>query len=179
MSDQYLGEIRMVGFNFAPAGWALCNGQTISIAQNAALFSLLGTYYGGDGIQTFQLPNLQGRFPLHQGTGVGLPTYVIGQSGGTVNTNILTSNLPSHSHLVNASSNNADQNSPVGSIPAATNTGGRGATLYPTYTQTAANGTMLASMIQPTGNNAPLSILNPYLTINFIIALTGIFPSRN
>src|SRR6476659_7582144 len=98
MSEPFLGEIRMVGFNFAPQGWALCNGQILSIAQNTALFSLLGTTYGGNGTQTFGLPNLQSRVPMHWGQGPGLSNYVIGEQTGTENVTILTSNLPPHTH---------------------------------------------------------------------------------
>src|SRR6202012_2704707 len=96
--DQYIGEIRMVGFNFAPVGWALCNGQLLSISQNTALFSLLGTQFGGDGRTNFGLPNLQGRFPLHQGSGAGLPPYVIGQMGGNPNVTLTTAQMPAHTH---------------------------------------------------------------------------------
>jgi len=100
MSDQYVGEIRMTGFNFAPQGWALCNGQTLPIAQNNALFALIGTTYGGNGSTNFNLPNLQGRVPVHQGTGTGLTTAVIGESAGTETVTLLATNLPSHSHLI-------------------------------------------------------------------------------
>jgi len=100
MSTPFLGEIRMFGFNFAPNGWALCNGQTLSISQYAALFSLLGTTYGGNGTTTFQLPNLQGQVPIHQGTGGG-GTYVIGQASGSANVTLLSNQMPAHTHLVN------------------------------------------------------------------------------
>jgi microcystin-dependent protein len=103
MADPFLGEIRMVGWNFASNGWALCNGQLMSISQNAALFSLLGTYYGGDGIQTFALPNLQSRVPIHQGTGPGLSTYTIGQASGSENITLLANQMPQHNHLVGVS----------------------------------------------------------------------------
>jgi microcystin-dependent protein len=99
MSDPYLGEIRMVGFSFAPNGWALCNGQTMSISQNNALFALLGTTYGGNGTTTFNLPDLQGRFPLHAGSGAGLPVYVQGQNAGTPNVTLNNTQLPSHTHV--------------------------------------------------------------------------------
>src|SRR5271170_1941307 len=99
--NQYLGQILMVGFNFAPLGWALCNGQILSIAQNTALFSLLGTIYGGDGVSTFALPNLQSRVPIHQGQGTGLSPYVIGSAGGTENVTLLSTQMPSHNHLIN------------------------------------------------------------------------------
>src|ERR1039457_6375869 len=103
MANQYLGEIRMVGFNFAPLGWALCNGQLLNISQNTALFSLIGTFYGGNGTSTFGLPNLQGRVPVHQGNN-GFASYVLGQLSGTENVTLLSNNMPIHNHLVNCNS---------------------------------------------------------------------------
>ena len=102
MADPFLGEIRLFGGNFAPQGWALCNGQLLSISQNTALFSILGTTYGGDGIQTFALPNLQGRVPIHWGQGAGLSAYNLGQSGGSENVTLLVNQIPAHSHLVSS-----------------------------------------------------------------------------
>src|ERR1700722_19289318 len=98
--NPFIGQILMFGFNFAPIGWALCNGQMLSIAQNTALFSLLGTYYGGDGVSTFALPNLQGRVPIHQGSGIGLSPYTIGQSAGSENITLLANQMPTHNHLM-------------------------------------------------------------------------------
>lgn len=180
MADPFLGEIRMVGFNFAPVGWALCNGQTLSISAYSALFALLGTTYGGNGTSTFQLPDLQGRVPIHQGTGAGLTTYVIGENGGTENVTLLTNNLPAHNHLMNVNSNAGNVISPVGSILAAGNNGDtRNPQTFPDFTQAAGNGTLAVTAIQNTGGNVPHQNIQPYLCVNFIIALSGIFPSRN
>jgi microcystin-dependent protein len=176
--DQYIGQILMVGFNFAPVGWALCNGQLLSIAQNTALFSLLGTTYGGDGIQTFALPNLQSRVPIHQGQGTGLSPYVIGQAGGTENVSLQVNNLPAHNHPANC-------NNGLGTVPDPTNaywaqvaSGQRDPVSYSAYTP-ATNKQMAPTAIGMTGNNVPVPNIQPYLCINFIIALQGIFPSRS
>lgn len=181
MSTPYLGEIRITSFNFAPKGWALCNGQLMSIQQNAALFSLLGTYYGGNGVQTFALPNMQSRIPIHMGTGNGLSTYVIGEQGGTENVTLLYNQLPLHNHLVNANSGYGTSTAPAGLFPAQTNGGtssapAAGQTDYSTGTP---NATMNAATIGQQGGNQPHSNIQPYLTLNFVIALQGIFPSRN
>ncbi len=114
MADNFLGEIRIVGFNFAPVGWAFCSGQLLPISQNSALFSLLGTYYGGDGISDFALPNLQGCAPLNFGQGNGLSSYSVGQSGGESTVTLLPSQIPSHSHVVSGNSGNGDLNNPTG-----------------------------------------------------------------
>jgi microcystin-dependent protein len=173
MSDQYLGEIRMFGGNFAPFGWALCNGQLLAISSNAALFSLLGTFYGGNGTSTFGLPDLRGRVPIHQGQGLGLSPYVVGEQTGLQTASILLNNLPLHSHLVNCNSGTPGSNSPENHFIAA------GATINDKLFQTTSNTTMAQTMIQPTGGSQPISILQPLLCVTFIIALTGIFPSRN
>jgi microcystin-dependent protein len=173
MANQYLGEIRMFGSNFPPKGWALCNGQIMSIAQNTALFSLLGTFYGGDGVTTFALPNLQGRFALHWGSGGG-SIYSLGQLSGSISTNILTSNLPSHNHALNGVASGGNQPSPVGALPAIESTG-----TSSNYSTAAATGQMNATAIGFTGSGLPLSTMPPYLCVTFIIALQGIFPSRN
>src|ERR1700733_2299443 len=111
--EPFLGEIRMVGWNFAANGWALCNGQLMSISQNTALFSLLGTYYGGDGVSTFALPNLQGRVPLHQGNGLGLSPYTIGQSAGSENIPLLANQMPTHNHLMGVSTSSGSVANPT------------------------------------------------------------------
>jgi len=208
MSNPFVGEIRMVGFNFNPRAWALCNGQLMSIAQNAALFSLLGTTYGGDGVQTFALPNLQSRVPVHQGTGPGLSTYVIGQNGGTENANLLISNMPAHTHVatftaagstpltvtasVQVASVGATVTDPNGSIPAQSQQPARVPVSIDSYAATSAATGSLGGVsatiggggagnvtVGAAGGNQPFSIVEPYLCINFIIALQGIFPSRN
>jgi microcystin-dependent protein len=177
MAECYLGQIQAFGFNFAPKGWALCNGQLLPIAQNAALFSLLGTFYGGNGVQTFALPNLQGRFPLHWGSGAGLPPYVIGEFSGTPSQTLLVSNMPIHNHALNASSASATTENPGGNFPATANDP---ATFNPisVYGPTA-NTTLNPTAIGIAGGSQPLSIMPPYLAVTFCIAMNGIFPSRN
>ncbi len=169
MTEPFIGEIRMFGFNFAPRGWAMCDGQLLSISQNTALFSLLGTTYGGNGTSNFQLPNLQGRVPMHLGSN-GFTNYVEGEVGGAETATLLTSNLPSHSHLVQGGTDGTTKN-PIGEYPGFSAGGSA-------YTGTPA-GTMNAAMVEPTGGNLPFGIVQPYLVINFCIALLGVFPSRN
>jgi microcystin-dependent protein len=176
MANPYLGEIRMVGFTFPPVGFAFCNGQLLAIAQNQALFALLGTTYGGNGTSTFALPDLRGRVPIHFGNGPGLSPYVQGQVGGTENTNILVTNLPSHAHTINAANGGANSSSPAGAF-----LGNAGLNATDQYYQTTASSqtTMNAAMVNTTGSGLPINNLQPYLVINMIIALQGIFPSRN
>ena len=177
MSEPFLGEIRMFGGNFAPSGWAMCNGQLLSISQNTALFSILGTTFGGNGIQTFGLPDLRGRLPVHWGQGPGLSNYVLGQMSGTENVTLTSNQMPAHTHGVNASTNGADQNSPAGAIwAAALDSNQQPVTAY---TKTAANTTMAPNAVGLAGNNLPFGIIQPILCVTFIIALNGIFPSRN
>jgi microcystin-dependent protein len=181
MSQPFIGQIMMTGFNFAPTGWALCNGQTLSISQNAALFSLIGTYYGGNGVSTFQLPNLQSSVPIHQGTGAGLSTYVIGQVGGTENVSLLYNNMPQHNHLINVSTAYGTLTTPSGNILGVTNGGTPSAPAAGNndFVSTASNATLAATAVGTAGGNVPHTNLQPYLVINFVIALVGIFPSRN
>ncbi len=176
--ETYLGTILMVGFNFAPTGWALCNGQLLSIAQNTALFSLLGTYYGGDGISNFALPNLQGRVPIHQGTGAGLSPYTIGQLGGVQSTTLTVGNLPSHNHPANCNNTPGPNVDPTGGFWAEANGGGRSPVVTPSYASSA-TGTLAPTAIGLVGGNHPVGVIQPYLCVNFIIALVGIFPSRS
>jgi microcystin-dependent protein len=176
MSTPFLGEIRMFGFNFAPNGWALCNGQTLSISQYTALFSLLGTTYGGNGTTTFQLPNLQGQVPIHQGTGGG-GTYVIGEVSGSANVTLLSSQMPAHTHLVNVDGNASGKNTPsgnfLGTVPALAPVDSK------IYSSGPANATMAATAVAVAGGNTPHNNMQPYLVVNFCIALVGMFPSRN
>src|SRR5271170_6634998 len=166
--NQYLGQILMVGFNFAPLGWALCNGQLLSIGQNTALFSLLGTIYGGDGISTFALPNLQSRVPIHQGQGTGLSPYVIGQSGGFENVTLSAAQIASHNHLININNTVGTSADPTNNIQAEAGTGDpRNPTLISQFTNAASTGTMAANAVSMTGNNQPHVNIQPYLTINF------------
>src|SRR5271170_2051308 len=118
MAEPFLGQLMLVPYNFAPRGWALCQGQTLAIAENAALFSLLGTTYGGDGVHTFQLPDLRGRVPVSSGEGPGLLPYVLGETLGVESVTLLTNQIPAHSHEVNASANKGNKASPIGSYPA-------------------------------------------------------------
>jgi microcystin-dependent protein len=181
MGTPYLGEIRMTSFNYPPKGWAFCNGQIMSIQQNAALFSLLGTFYGGNGTQTFALPNMQGRTPVHMGQGNGLSPYTIGQFGGVETVTVLSNEMPVHTHLVNASSNYGTSDAPTGNVLGVTNAGTASAPIAGQldFVSTAPNTTMEATTIGQQGGTQPHSNVQPYLVINFIIALVGIFPSRN
>src|SRR5271163_210009 len=144
--ETYLGTILMVGFNFAPLGWALCNGQILSIAQNSALFSLLGTTYGGDGVSTFALPNLQSRVPIHQGQGTGLSPYIIGQSGGVENVTLTSAQIAQHNHLININNTPGTSANPTSNIQAEAGTGDpRNPTLISQFTNAASTGTMAAN----------------------------------
>jgi microcystin-dependent protein len=177
MSDPFVGEIRMFGGNFAPRGWALCNGQTLAIAQNQALFALIGTNYGGNGVNTFQLPNLQSSLPMDQGNGAGLTPRVIGETGGEANVTLTTPTLPVHTHTLSASGSAASTTTIANNLPATlangtfyTNNSGAPA---PTFGNLQQQSVALAGLGQPHGN------LMPSLCVTFIIALQGIFPSRN
>ena len=167
MSQPFIGQIMMFGFNFAPRGWAQCNGQLLAIQQNAALFSILGTTYGGNGTTNFQLPNLQGRTPLHFGQGPGLSQRTLGQVGGAEAHALITAELPSHSHTVAASTATPTASSPAGNFWAQ----GR-------YSATG-NAPMNAADVSNVGGGQGHENRSPYLTVNFCIALSGIFPSRN
>lgn len=171
MSEQYLSEIRIFAFNYAPKGWALCNGQLLSIQQNAALFSLLGTTYGGNGTTNFQLPNLQGCVPLHTGTSPNGIGYTLGQQAGEANVTLTQSQIPQHTHTVNASTT-SDANVPSAAVVP----GGAGVNAYG---GPAGGATMNPGIVGLAGGSQPHSNLQPYLVVNFCIALTGIFPSRN
>jgi microcystin-dependent protein len=179
MTDQFLAEIRIFPFNFAPVGWALCNGQLLSIAQNTAVFSLLGTNFGGDGRTTFGLPNLQGSIPVDHGQGPGLSQYVVGETGGATTVTLLAQQIAVHSHNLVADKEAATSASPSGALymrghyTGATN----GAVLA--YTAQAPSSAMNASAIAQAGSNQPHNNMMPYLTLNFCIALQGIFPPRS
>jgi microcystin-dependent protein len=162
----FLAEIRIFGFNFPPYGWALCNGQILPIAQNTALFSLLGTYYGGDGTKTFALPNFQGRVPLHVGSG-----FDLGQAGGEESHALTVGELPSHTHTPVASPNGPDKPAPGGNYWSSSS----GILPY----AAAANSTMPSGAIAPAGGGQLHQNLSPYLVLNFCIALQGTYPSRN
>lgn len=173
MSTPYLSEIRVVSFNFPPRGWALCNGQILPINQNQALFSLLGTTYGGEGRVNFALPNLQGSVPLHVGSGGG-SSYVLGQTGGEALHTLTIAEMVSHTHLVTATSDAATTASPAGATLAAA-----GNTVGSVYAPGPANTPLAPASLVNAGGSQPHENRQPYLTLNFIIALQGIFPSRS
>lgn len=181
MSSPFLGEIRMFACNFAPKGWALCNGQLLAINTNTALFSLLGTTYGGNGTQNFALPNLQSAFPLHQGQGTGLSAYTIGEIGGTPSVTLTVNQIPTHTHTFNATTTSANA-AAIGPslVPAAPTASG--ATAY--AVSQASDPTLVAQTLAPgavaiAGGSQPHSNLMPSLCITFCIALVGIYPSRS
>ena len=173
MSNPFVAEIRIFPFNFAPKGWAFCDGQLMPISQNTALFSLLGTTYGGDGKSNFALPNLQGSAPLQAGQGPGLSLYDLGETGGSDNVTLINSELPAHSHQANGVSGN-------GPTSPANNTWGTaaGRTPPPTYFSGTPNVTM-GNALSPAGGSLPHNNMQPYLTLNFCIALQGIYPPRS
>lgn len=173
MSTPFIGEIRMFGGNFAILGWAFCNGQLLPISQNDALFALIGTTYGGDGQQTFGLPNLQGRLPVHQGTLAGGGTYVIGQQAGSETVTLNANQIPAHQHPIPANVNGSSSGNPSGNIIAQT--------LSSAFASGATTDVALspASVPAPAQGGQSHSNMMPYLCITMIIALEGIFPSRN
>jgi microcystin-dependent protein len=173
MAESFLGEIRIFGFNFPPRGWAFCAGQLLPISQNTALFSLLGTYYGGNGINTFALPDLRSRVPLGQGQGPGLSQYVVGETGGAETVTLVAGELPSHTHLASGSTSKGDSLVPTGCVWSA-DAGGSAP-----YSSGAPDGYLSPQAIGFTGGNQAHENRPPYLVLNFSIALVGIFPSRN
>ncbi|WPU97009.1 tail fiber protein [Mucilaginibacter sabulilitoris] len=177
--ETYLGTVLMFAGNFAPRGWALCNGQLLSIAQNSALFSLLGTTYGGDGITTFALPNLQGRAPIHWGQSPGLTNRVIGEASGSENVTLINTQMPQHTHTVSASAATGTQASPEGNVLALSSDPDVGGAPLNFIAPASINTTMAPAMISTAGNSQPHNNMQPYLAITFIIALEGIYPSRN
>ena len=175
MTDPFLAEIRMFGGNFAPTGWALCNGQLIPISQNTALFSLLGTNYGGDGRVTFGLPNLMGAAPMQQGQGPGLSPRSLGETGGVPSVTLLTSEMPAHTHQVNALDASGDVTTPDNALWASAQLGRVGTNMY---SNAAPNQMMNPMTTGFTGGSQPHNNMPPYLCVSFIIALQGIFPQR-
>ncbi len=174
MSDQFVAEIRIVPFNFPPTGWALCDGQIMPISQNTALFSLLGTTYGGDGKSTFALPNLQGCAPLHPGQGQGLSLRDLGELGGSQFVTLLQTEIPSHTHGVFGSPSPADTGEAANNVWGVAQNERGDVDGY----QTAGNTNMAFTAYAPAGGNLPHNNMMPYLTLNFLIALQGIFPPR-
>jgi len=174
MAEPYIGIIVLFGFNFPPRGYAKCDGQLLSIAQNTALFSLLGTTFGGDGQVTFGLPDLRGRAPIHQGQGPGLTNRTMGELSGSETVTLTSSQMPTHSHTVNALSTNGNLKAPGSNIFA--NVQGTATNIY---SAAAADTNMKTTMINITGGSQPHENMQPYLVINFCIALEGVYPSRN
>ena len=172
MAEPYLAEIRIFPFNFAPRGWAMCNGQLVAISQNTALFSLIGTFYGGNGTSNFALPNFQGNVPIHQGTGPGLSTYSIGQAGGSATVTLLNNQVPSHTHSFSGDPNSKKE------VTGVANAAPAGAS-SPAYSAAAPNTTMAPTMLASVGNSQPHDNMQPYLVLNFCIALQGVYPARN
>lgn len=178
MSTPFLGEIRAFGFTFAPTGWAFCDGQLLSIAQYSALFAIIGTYFGGNGQTTFQLPNLQGRIPMHWGNGAGLSSYVLGETEGTPSVTVTLGQMPMHTHTVHTA---VPQTATQGTgIP--TNSAYLGSSdpdkLYNDATPNPAT-SFSQKAIWIAGQGLPHENMQPFLAVNFCIALAGIFPSRN
>ena len=179
MSSPFLGEIRAFGFNFAPKAWAMCNGQIMSIQQNAALFSLLGTQYGGNGVTTFALPDLRGRAAVNQGQGPGLSTYIIGESIGTETVTLISTQMPQHNHLWAANNALGDHPSPLNNFMSGARIPTNN-TPVPTFAAPGGATVPLAtSMLGTTGSNQAHQNMQPYLVVTYCIALQGIFPSRN
>jgi microcystin-dependent protein len=165
MAQPYVGEIRMFAGNFAPAGWMFCEGQLLPISENETLFQLVGTTYGGDGESTFALPDLRGRLPIHQGNG-----FILAETGGAEEITLTVNQLPAHSHPLFASANIASDASPANNVPAQTST-------FDLYQSSDANSSMGAQSVSSIGGSQPHTNFQPYLCVNFIISLFGIFPS--
>jgi microcystin-dependent protein len=173
MADPFVAEIRIFPFNFAPKGWAWCDGQLLPLSQNTALFSLLGTTYGGNGKSNFALPDLQGRAPMHPDQGPGLSLHDLGETGGSETVTLLESEIPSHSHAMNAVSQPGDLADPTGRSMARASTGN------PYQTTTNVNLVQMApEALSPAGGDQPHNNMQPYLTFYFCIALQGVFPPR-
>ena len=175
MSEPFVGEIRMFAGNFAPRGWAFCDGQLLAVSQNDALFSLLGTIYGGDGRTTFGLPDLRGRVPIHAGSGPGLSPRRLGAKAGTENETITVNQQPSHDHTFNATGSVANSVQPVGNAPAAT----AAIDFYIDAPNAFDPQNMNSAAVTSVGGSRSHTNLQPFLCINFIVALVGIYPSQN
>jgi microcystin-dependent protein len=176
MADPFVAEIRIFPFNFAPTGWAFCNGQLMPISQNTALFSLLGTTYGGDGKSTFALPNMEGNAPMHPGQGPGLSLHDLGEVSGSETVSLLDSEMPAHSHSLMASSSTSNRSAPGGNSFARVTSGG---TPYISGSPAPPLTNMAFEALPPAGGSQPHNNMMPYLTFNFNIALQGVFPPRS
>jgi microcystin-dependent protein len=177
MAQPFLGQMLMFGGNFPPKGTAFCNGQLLQIAQNQALFSLLGTFYGGNGTATFALPNLQGSVPVHMGQGPGLSQYQLGETGGTQNVTVNANQMPAHSHVFNASTVSATSPSPTGRVPAKPTAANAAAYAMSQTAPPLAPQVMNQSAVA--GGSQPHNNMMPTLFISFVIAMVGIFPARD
>jgi microcystin-dependent protein len=173
--DPFVAEIRIFPFNFAPKGWAFCDGQILPLSQNTALFSLLGTTYGGDGKSNFALPNLQGAAPLAWGQGPGLSDRQLGETGGAPTAALIASELAAHAHAVNATTSRGTSNDPAGNVWAEVSAVRQSTNLY----GTAGGAAMAAGTLGASGGNEPHNNMPPYLTLNFCIALQGVYPPRS
>ena len=171
MSEPFVGEVRMFAGNFAPRGWAFCDGQLLAVSQNDALFSLLGTIYGGDGRTTFGLPDLRGRIPIHAGSGPGLSPRRLGAKGGAENVTLTVNQMPSHTHTMRASQDPSTTPNPAGSV--------LGESAVDRIYEPSPDANMATSSITNVGGSRSHSNLQPFLCINYIIALFGIYPSRH
>jgi microcystin-dependent protein len=173
MADPFVAEIRIFPFNFAPKGWAFCDGQILPISQNTALFSLLGTTYGGDGKSNFALPNMRGNAPMHPGQGPGLSLHDLGETGGSQAVSLLESEIPTHTHPLRANNQSGDNPTPGGNTLARP-----GSTTIYQQNSSANLVAMAAQALAPAGGDQPHNNMQPYLTLNFCIALQGVFPPR-
>ena len=173
MSTPYIGEIRMFGGNFAPVGWNFCDGTLLAISENDALYNLIGTTYGGNGQTTFQLPNLQGRIPIHAGTAQGLQNYVLGQVAGVETVNLITAQIPSHVHTLNASTDTANAPMPTPSVLLSAT----GSTKP--YHQNAGGVALNSGSVAAAGGSQPHDNLMPFVCVNYIIALVGVYPPQS
>ncbi|CAG7633751.1 phage tail protein [Paenibacillus allorhizosphaerae] len=171
MAQPYIGEIRIFAGNFAPAGWAFCDGSMLSISQNDTLFNLIGITYGGDGQQTFALPDLRGRIPIHMGQGPGLSPYALGQTGGSEAVTLTTNQIPAHNHQMLGQTKRGNTNSPQNAVWAKS-------TLRQFNDSSGQTQSMHPNIVSPSGGSQPHDNMMPYLTINFIISLFGIYPSQ-
>ena len=178
MSSPFIGEIRLVGFNFPPKGWAMCNGQLLAINQNQALFSILGTTYGGNGVTTFGLPNLQSRVPMHFGTGGGLSTRNLGEVGGEEAVTLNSTQVPYHGHAMTTIAAAATTNNPTGALPAQAKLASNSAQVN-SFASASGGQVALFPEVGSAGGGQPHTNLPPMLCLNYAIALVGIFPSRN
>jgi len=181
MDQPFIGAIFLIGANFAPYSWALCDGRQIAISQNETLYTLIGTTYGGDGLNTFNLPDLRGRVPIHQGQGPGLQNYVIGATAGTENVTFTAGQIPSHNHNLNIQNAVGNTPTPASNTVLAVTVDGSGSSATPVkvYTDQIPDTALNSQTITNTGGGQSISIIQPLLAMNYIFALYGVYPSRN